>query len=126
MITPGTILMAKESIHPLWFRLDDESHPSGWRTVSHDFNPHDFERELASGGWAFFYMASAVRTTTFGFDRAKMMNAALKRLIRDARLQKCNCLEIDEVETRSFLGVPYITVSGHPRNIQKGVVFSGQ
>lgn len=126
MITPGTILMANEALHPRWFRLDDESHPSGWRTVRHDFNPHDFEQELASGGWAFFYMASPVRTTKFGFDRAKIMNAALKRLIRDARLQRCNSLEIDEVETHSFLGVPYVTVSGHPRNIQKGVVFSGQ
>ena len=126
MIIPGTILMAQDALRPQWLRLDDESHPSGWRTVTHDLNPRDFERELASGGWAFFYMAGPVRTTKFGFDRAKMMNAALKRLIKDARLQKCNSLEIDDVETHSYLGVPYVTVSGHPRNIQRGLGFSGQ
>jgi hypothetical protein len=126
MIIPGTILMAADVLHPQWFQLGDDSHPNGWRTVRHDLNPHDFEQELASGGWAFFYIASPVTTTKFGFDRAKMMNSALRRLIKDTRLQRCNCLEIQEVETHSFLGVPYVTVSGHPRNIQKGVVFSGQ
>ena len=70
MIIPGTILMAQNALRPQWMRLDDESHPSGWRTVRHDLNPRDLERELASGGWAFFYMAGPVRTTKFGFDRA--------------------------------------------------------
>ena len=126
MITTGTILMQKDARHPPWFELDDDSHPNDWRTVRHDLNPHDFEKELASAGWTFFYMASPIRAVKFGFDRARMIHAALKRLIRDVRLQKCNCLEIDEVETRSFLGIPYVSVTGHPRNIQKGIVFAGQ
>ena len=40
-------------------------------------------------------------------------------------LQKCNCLEIDEVATRSFLGMPGVSVSAHTRHIQKGMTFSG-
>jgi hypothetical protein len=34
-----------------------------------------------------------------------------------------HCLEIEDVETRSFWGIPYVSVSGHARHIQKGVVF---
>jgi len=55
-----------------------------------------------------------------------MVDSALKRIIEQVREQRCNCLEIDEVETRSFLGLPYVNVSAHARRIQKGLVFFGQ
>jgi hypothetical protein len=72
-----------------------------------------------------FYLASPISTTAFGIDRVKMIHAALKRLITQAKVQKCNCLEIDDVSTRSFLGMPYLSVSAHPRQIQRGLVFDG-
>jgi hypothetical protein len=55
-----------------------------------------------------------------------MIHAALKRLIANVKLQKCNCLEIDDVATHSLLGMPYVSVSAHPRHIQKGMLFSGR
>jgi hypothetical protein len=39
--------------------------------------------------------------------------------------QQCNCLEIDQVTTHSFLGVPCVSISAHSRNIQKGARFAG-
>ena len=71
-------------------------------------------------------MAGAVRTTAFGFDRTRMIHSALRRAIISVGQQKCNCLEIDAVTSHSFLGIPYVSVSGHPRHFQKGAVFSGQ
>ena len=53
-----------------------------------------------------------------------MVRTALNRLIARVKLQKCNCLEIDEVAAKSFLGMPYVSVSGHSRHIQKGLVFN--
>ena len=70
-------------------------------------------------------MAGKVKATAFGFDRQKAMDKALARLIAGAMRQKCNCLEIDEVATRTFLGVPGVSVSAHTRHIQKGMIFSG-
>ena len=125
MIKPGTILMAREGLHPRLFALDEEPHSTGWRTLRNSINSHDFEQELASHGWSVFYIGSPVRTTKFGFDRTKVMDAALKRLIRDAKRKSCNSLEIDYVETRSLLGVSYVTVSGHLRQIQKGLASAG-
>ena len=43
---------------------------------------------------------------------------AVKRL-------SCNCIQIESVETRSFLGIPYVSLSVRPRHIQKGVLFAG-
>jgi len=93
--------------------------------VKSSLDPHDLEKEFAALGWTFLYLAGRVKATAFGFDRQKSMNKALARLIAGAMLQKCNCLEIDEVATRSFLGVPGVSVSAHTRHIQKGMRFLG-
>lgn len=118
MTEGGTLL-------PQSFRLESESYPNAWMSVKSSLNSHDLESELAATGWKFFYMAGEVKATAFGFDRSKTVMTALKRLIAGARLQKCNCLEIDEVAMHAFLGMPYVSVSAHSRHIQRGPVFSG-
>jgi len=126
MITPGTILMAKDTLRPSCFQLEDDPCPNAWMSVKHNLTSYELEKELATEGWTFFYMATVLTTTAFGFDRGKMIHAALSRLIANTTLQKCNSLEIDTVTTRSFLGVPYVSVSAHPRHIQKNILFSRQ
>ena len=124
MITPGAILIKKGTPLPEPLRLGTDSQAKGWASVTNTLDTHELERKLSTGGWTFFYIAGAIRTTVFGFDRAKMIHAALKHLLASVKLQKCNCLEIDDITTRSFLGMPYLSVSAHTRNIQKGVLFA--
>jgi hypothetical protein len=125
-ITSGTILIEKNALHPQCFQLRDHAYPDAWMRVTHDLTRPELEKQLRATGWTFFYMASAIRTRSFGFDRAKTIHAALKRIIANVKKQKCNCLEIDGVTAHSFLGMPYVSVSAHPRHIQKGMVFSGR
>jgi hypothetical protein len=120
-ITPGAILIEIGTLLPEPLRLENELHPSGWTSVANNLDGHQLEDQLAIAGWTFFYMAGKIRTTAFGFDRQKMILAALKRVIANVKLEKCNCLEIDEVATHSFLGMPYVSVSAHSRHIQKGL-----
>jgi hypothetical protein len=124
MLMSGTILLEKGALCPQCFQIEDGSHPYDWMSVKHNLTPRALEEELAAKGWTFFYLAGAIKKTAFGFDRPKMINTALKRVIADVRLQKCNSLEIEEVETQSILGIPYVNVSAHPRHIQKGMVLS--
>jgi hypothetical protein len=124
LIASGTILIEKGTPLPLFFRAATDSYPNAWIGIDSSLNFHERENELAAAGWTFLYMASKVRVTAFGFDKPKMVFRALKRLIAGARRQKCNCLEIDEVAMHSFLGMPYVSVSAHSRNIQKGLVFA--
>ena len=123
MITTGTILIEKGTPVPQFFRVGTESYPNAWMSLTKSRNFHEFEKELATAGWTFFYMAGEIRTIAFGFDKQKMFDAALRRLISNVRLQKCNCLEIDKVGPHSFLGLPYVSVSAHSRHIQKGFIF---
>jgi hypothetical protein len=126
MITPGAIFIQNGTLLPEPLRLGTDSQTAGWALVSNSLDHHELEHKLSTGGWTFFYMAGAIRTTVFGFDRAKMLHSALKQLLANVKLQKCNCLEIDDITTRSFLGMPYVSVSGHTRHIQQGVLFESQ
>ena len=83
-----------------------------------------FEKTIQEEGWTFFFMAGEIKATVFGFDKQKTLRAALKRLIRNVKSQHCNSIEITRVVGKSFLRVPYVSVSAHPRHLQKGKVFS--
>ncbi|MBE0658588.1 MAG: hypothetical protein IH602_12930 [Bryobacteraceae bacterium] len=126
MINPGTILMQSTAAHPQCFHLEDGWYPNAWRALRQDLTHQQFEKELSAAGWTFFYMAHSVAAIAFGFARAKMISTALKRVISRVKQENCNCLEIETVETHSFLGMPYVRVSAYPRHIQKGSVFAGQ
>jgi hypothetical protein len=126
MIAAGTILMAKDAPRPPCVQVEDHLFPDAWVSVAHNLPGHELEKQLTAVGWTFFYMASAVSKTAFGFDRAKMIQTALHRAITSVSQQRCNSLEVDDVTMHSFLGIPYVSVSVHPRHIQKGSVFSGQ
>jgi hypothetical protein len=70
-------------------------------------------------------MAGEIKTTVFGFDRQHALCAALQRLIAVVKSQHCNGIEITRVTEKSFLKVPYVSVSAHARHLQKGQLFSG-
>jgi len=124
-IGPGAILVQATTLLPEPLRLETDSNGCGWARVANTLDGCQLEKKLGAVGWTLFYMAGAIRTTVFGFKRQSMLHTALNRLIASARLQKCNCLEIDDIATHSFLGIPYVNVSAHSRHIQKGMVFSG-
>jgi|SRR5579871_3308397 len=120
MIGRGDILIETGTLLPEPLRLETESTPSGWVSMANHLDRRQIGKELTDAGWIFFYMADALRATAFGFDRGKTIQAALKRLIAAAKVQACNSLEIDDIETHSFLGLPYMSISAHSRHIQKG------
>jgi hypothetical protein len=124
MITAGTILIEQNTAYPQCFQVQDAAYPGAWRAVTHILTPREFESELSTKGWTFFYMANSIRTISFGFSRAKMIHSALQRLIAGVRKQNCNCLEVDRVTMHRFLGIPYVSLTAHPRHIQKGMTFS--
>jgi hypothetical protein len=37
------------------------------------------------------------------------------------KAHRFNCLEISQVAANTFLGLPYVTVAGHPRQIQESI-----
>ncbi len=94
---------------------------NGWISVGKADRP-GLEVSIRQAGWTFFYLAGEIRATVFGLDRHETVGKAVKRLITNVKARDLNCLEITRVATSTFLGVPYATVAGHARHIQKGLM----
>ena len=126
MINSGSILIQSDAERPEYFQAADEVCPPAWTAISHALKPLALEAELSRTGWTFFFMANRLRTRAFGLDPARRMAPALRQIVSRVREQGCNSVEIDGVATRSFLGLPYVSVSARQRHIQQGVVFVAQ
>ena len=80
------------------------------------------EKELATAGWTFFYMAGEIKTIAFGFDRQRRTDTALRRLMASVSCRNAIAWKLTKSRCHSFLGMPYVSVSAHSRHIQKGSV----
>ena len=118
-IAPGDILVEENTPLPASLHLESISAVCGWALFADHLDAYQVEYKLAAAGWTTFFKAVTVTGTAFGFERRKLIHDALKRLTANAHRQRCNCLEIDDIATRSFLGLPYVSISAHPRHIQK-------
>ena len=67
-------------------------------------------------------MAGDVNATAIGSDLERTTRRSVKKAIASMKSDKLNCLEIAQVSTNRFLGIPYVTVSAHPRHIQESMV----
>ena len=121
-VKTGTLLIENGTLLPRSVALTSEPYFTGWNTVGN--LRADFEKSIAGAGWTFFFLAGAMSATVFGFDREKAAHTAVGRLIAGAKAQNCNCLEIGAVTQKSFLGLPFSSVSAHSRRIQSGPVFN--
>jgi hypothetical protein len=123
-IAAGSILIDERMPLPKSLLLESQSDLKGWVVVKTARST--FEKELQEAGWTWLFMAGELKTTAFGFDRQKTLRTALQRLIAKVTSQHCNSIEIAQVTSNSFLKVPCVSVSAHPRHLQKGLTFSGQ
>ncbi len=97
-----------------------------WPSIANVLTSRQLTEQLAAAVWTFFCMAGSIRTAAFGFQQQKMVNAALRRNITSAGLQRCNFLVIDDVAIHSFLGMRHVSVSARARHLQEGMIFAAR
>jgi hypothetical protein len=119
-IKKGTILIEEGTPLPESLRFESESNSNGWRLVK-NLNGYELDQKTTKAGWNLFYMAVEIKATAFGFDEEKALRKAVNRVLTRLKSEKFNCLEITQVAAKSFLGLPYMTVSAHPRHVQESV-----
>ena len=126
MTEAGTVFIQTTAARPDFFLASPEASPLSWTAIERNSTAREEEARLASTGWTFFFLAQPMKTRVYGFDAAKRLATALDRLVAIVREKGCNGMQIDAVETGSWFGIPSVTVSGHPRHIQKGMAFVAQ
>src|ERR1700736_5966321 len=120
----GSILIEEGASMPKSLLLEGRPYSSGWRSVS-NLGLNELDAAIHKAGWTFFFMAGEIKITSFGFDKERATRRAVKRVITNVELHKCNCVEFTEVSAKSFLGMPYVNVSAHSRHIQESSAFAG-
>ena len=124
MLKAGTVLFKDGTVLPVGLTFDIEPYSPGWRSL-HDFDGHAIDRKIPEVGWSFFFMAGESRTSAVGGEGPSTVRRAIKKILAGLKSEASNSLEITGVVFKTFLGMPYATVSFHSRNLQKGIFLSG-
>jgi hypothetical protein len=114
----GTILIEEWPLMPQLLGLESEPYSGNWGLVK-VLDGFTLDREIRASGWNFFFMAAEVKAMFFGALGAKKIEHALKRILGKVKQQHFNGLEVTEIVTKRFLGVPYTIVSAHSRHFQQ-------
>ncbi len=116
----GTLILKEGTPLPEILPLESDPYWKGWRRVK-NLDSSGMDRKLCEVGWTFFYMAGEVQAMAFGSDLEKTTRRAVKKVIASMKSGRFNCLEISRVAVKSFMGLPYVAVTGHARHIQESI-----
>ncbi len=117
-IQVGTILMKEWPGMPRLSGFETEPCFREWSLVK-VLNGLALDHKIHAAGWNFFFMAGEIKATVLGSIGATKIQSAMRRIIAKVTEQHFNGLEVTEIATRHFLGVPYVTVSAHSRHMQQ-------
>jgi len=98
--------------------LESEPCSAGWRLLK-VLDGFALDRKIHAAGWNFFFMATEVKVMFLGSLGAAKIQNALKRILKKVKEQHFNGLEVTEIVSRRFIGVPYVTISAHSRHMQQ-------
>ena len=115
----GTIFIRENTLLPVGLAIESEAFSPGWRVVQ-NLDRYALARRIESSNWNFFYLTGHIKATVLGREGQKTVRRGVKRILAKLKGEKFNSLEITEVVSNRFLGVPYVSVSAHSRHIQKG------
>src|SRR5438552_13812645 len=117
-VEAGTILMKEWPGMTQLLGLESEPCSGEWSLLK-VLDGFALDRKIHAAGWNFFFMAAEVKVMFFGSLGAGNIQKALKRILEKVKQQQFNGLEVTEIVSRRFLGVPYVTVSAHSRHVQQ-------
>jgi hypothetical protein len=123
-IDPEMLLIRENTETPDAVRLETESFAPGWRLLL-NLNRKGLDRVIRGAGWTFFCLAGEIEVTVFGRNRENGASTAVKRILSKLKLADFNCLEITEIISKRFLGLPCTVVRARSRHIQESVFLLG-
>jgi hypothetical protein len=125
-IKTGTILIKEGTLLPETVQIESKPCVPGWRLVK-DLDGCGLDRKIHEAGWTFSWRAGEIGATVFGIDEQKTLRRAVEQILANLESAEFNSLEIMRVASEAserFLGVRYVTVSAHSRDIQESAPLS--
>ena len=120
----GAVFFKDGTLFPEHFKCDSESYSPGWRSVQ-GIDGYELDRKIHDTGWHCFYFAGEYKVTALGREGQKTNRKAIAQIQTLAKSENTNAFEITRVAHKTFLGIPYTSLSFHMRNIQEGMLLPG-
>ncbi len=124
-IQAGTVFIAAGAVLPESLSLTSAPDANGWKPLE-SAGRSAFEQKVRQAGWIFFLMDAEITATVYGFDAQRALRTAFERISASVKSQKWNSLQITRVENKSFLRVPYVSITAHSRHLQERPSYAGQ
>jgi len=124
MLSPlrvGTVLLQDGAFVPDSVQALRETFYPAWQAIT-NLTAEDLDRQIRDENWHFMFMAGELHGTSWGSWNDIAVRCAAIRVLRTAKLANFNGFEITGIYKRKFLGLHYLTVTGHSRHIQKSGV----
>jgi hypothetical protein len=115
-----TVFIREGTPLPATLSIESEAFLPGWRVVK-NLDRQALTREVEGANWNFFYLAGEMRATVFGRESLGTLRRAVKRVLAKQEGQKFNSLEFTKVVSGRFLGIPFMSVTAHSRQIQRDI-----
>jgi hypothetical protein len=116
----GTVLVQSNTLIPGSVYVQRKTFFSDWQAIT-NLNGDDLDRQLRSDGWNFIFVAGARRGTSWGSGSGDAVCRAAIRVLKKTHATRFNAFEITGIRARRFLGMPYVVVTGHSRQVQKSM-----
>ena len=115
-IREGSVLIKSHTPLPDSVRFESKQYGS-WKVLA-GVDGFAVERTLSETGWHFFFMVPEIRLGAMSSDPNKALRAALKKVFSAVEARNSNALQIVEITTKCFLGLHYVRVVAHPRQVK--------
>lgn len=117
-IKRGSLLLAEGTLLPKSVLLESRPCVPAWGWLE-NATPKGLKELIQQAGWNFFYLATELETTGWGWDTEAAMQKAIRRITAQTKAAQYNCVEIKHVEARQFLGISVVKMTAHSRQIQE-------
>ncbi len=117
-ITSGSLWIAPGTNLPPGWSINPSDARNGWSPLVNPFQRLHLDQQLDRVGWRMLFRAGVLAATVVGWQRPRMLERALARVFAAVDHEHCNLAEIDTMEFRTFLGIPYLNVTAHARDLQ--------
>jgi hypothetical protein len=115
-----TIFIKEDTPLPANLPIESEAFLPGWKVVK-NLDRSTLDRNIERANWNFLYLAGEIRATVLGRDRPGTLRRAVKCVLAKQERRKFNSLEITQVVSKRFFGIPFMSVTAHSRHIQQGI-----
>jgi hypothetical protein len=115
-----TILIREDTPLPANLPIESEAFLPGWRVVK-NLDGYGLGQKIEEAKWYFFYLVGEIRAIALGREDLGTLRRAVKQILAKREGQKFNSLEVTEISSKRFLGIPFMSVTAHFRHIQQGI-----